>query len=141
MAAILDALPDAVDLACLGGDTFTFTVTAPAALVSGKEWLAQIRSTSDAAAVDATFTITPPTVADGPAYLTLPAAETARLLEGAPLVRVYRKASGRGVTTSAMLPQYTGVWDVQVSGVGGADPVTTLAAGKITITLDVSRLP
>lgn len=136
--ASLDATPDTVDLAGYAGDTLTFTVTAPSALVDGKEWLAQVRSAKDAAVVDATFTVLPPTVADGPATLTLSAADTARLCEGAPVVRVSRRR-GRTLPTPLLVQQYSGMWDVQISEPGGLDPVITLAAGLITVDLDVSR--
>jgi hypothetical protein len=41
----------------------------------------------------------------------------------------------------ASIQRYSGVWDVQVSGSGGADPVNTLAQGSLTIDMDVSRTP
>ena len=83
--------------------------------------------------MDAEFVVTPP-VADGdPAYLVLSAAETARLVGTGTTTRVVRAG------VALMLAQYAGVWDVQVSGVGGVDPVTTLAKGALTIEIDVTR--
>ena len=128
------SIPGTVDIKGYAGDTLTRSVTAPAALVDGLEWTAQIKAARDSDVVDAEFTITPPAVAGGPAYLVLPAAETARLVEGAAVRRV-RTAAGQ----TAYEAVYEGVWDCQVSGVDGADPVTTLVQGKVTITLDVSR--
>lgn len=136
--ANLDATPGTVDLAVYSGDTFTFMVTAPAALVEGREWLAQVRSAKDGVTVDAEFTVTPPTVPDGPAYLTLWAADTTRLCEGAPIVRITRRR-GKTLPSPMLVQQYQGMWDVQVSAPGGIDPVTTLAAGQLTCELDVSR--
>lgn len=134
--AKLSAVPQTVDLEAYGGDTFTLAVTAPAALVDGRVWTAQIRDTRTSDTVDATFTITPPAVADGPAYLTLPADVTEGLLAGAPLVNRVNPRTG----ALYAVPMYSGQWDVQVAGAGGADPVTTLAQGTFTCTVDVTRL-
>lgn len=135
--ATLSSVPQSVDLSAYGGDTFSFSITAPSALVDGMEWLAQIRSANDSTLIDAVFDIIPPTVPDGPAFLTLPSSETRRLVEGSGL-QVVRKL---GVAQPMMVQQYKGVWDCQVSGVGGIDPVVTLVVGTITIDLDVSRAP
>ena len=130
----INGIPTNVPITWLGGDTLTFTVTAPDSVVAGMEWLAQVRSSEDAATVDATFAITPPAVADGPAYLTLSAAETARLVGLGTIVQ-------RGGPTPRAIQQYKGVWDVQVATPGGLDPVRTLAKGTLTLEADVSRLP
>jgi len=63
----------------------------------------------------------------------LSAAETARLVGSGTTQRVVRAG------VALMMAQYAGVWDVQVSGPGGADPVTTLAKGGLTIETDVTR--
>jgi len=134
-AVAINGIPDEVPITWTGGDTLTFSVTAPSSIVDGMEWLAQVRSAVDAP-VDATFQITPPTVANGPAYLTLPASETARLTTSlGRLVRVVR----RGTVTGRTVQQYQGVWDVQVAAPGGLDPVRTLAKGTLTLQSDVSR--
>lgn len=131
---VLDTRPQLVDITHYGSDTLTIEVTAPASLVSGKEWLAQIKTKKEDMVPSASFTITPPAVADGPAYLILPSAESARLLGLGTAVRE-RTSAG----TMAVVQKYTGFWDCQVSATGGADPVTTLVQGKITIEIDVSR--
>ena len=92
--AKLSAVPQTVDLEAYGGDTFTLAVTAPAALVDGRVWTAQIRDSRTSDTVDATFTITPPAVPDGPAYLTLPAEVTEGLLTGAPVVNRVNPRTG-----------------------------------------------
>ena len=125
----INGIPASVPITWLGGDTLTFTVTAPSTVVDGMEWLAQVRA-DVGAPVDATFTITTPTVPDGPATLTLPAAETARLVGLGQVVR-------SGART---VQQYKGVWDVQVAAPGGVDPVRTLAKGSLTLEADVSRV-
>lgn len=113
----ISAVPQTVDVAGYVGDTLTIVVTAPSALVDGLGWSAQIRSANDATEVAATFAITPPTVADGPAYLVLSTA------------------------ASTALGVFSGVWDVQVAAAGGVDPVITLARGKFTQEMDVTRAP
>lgn len=121
--ATLDTSPKIVDLIGYAGDTLTVMVTAATAVIAGRVWTAQIRASAGAASVDATFTITVPTVTDGPAFLVLPASETARLF-----------SSGVGKV-------YAGVWDCQLAPAGGGDPVTTLVQGRITIPADVTRSP
>lgn len=132
--ASLDTRPDTVDITHYAGDTLTIKVTAPDALVAGRGWTAQIRADRAATTVDASFTITPPTVADGPAYLVLPAAESARLAGTGTRKRVVRSG------VAVLVATYSGVWDCQVADPLG-DPVTTLVQGSITIEADVSRLP
>ena len=112
----LDSTPGRVDLVGYAGDTLTVTITAPDTLVAGKVWAAQVRATRDPGApVDATFTITPPAVADGPAYVVLAADDTALL---------------------AATGEYAGQWDCQVSN---AVETRTLAQGSITIKVDVTQ--
>jgi hypothetical protein len=130
--AVLDARPQNVDCSIYAGDTFTLAVIAPAELVEGMTWLAQVRAAPDATQVDATWTVTPPTTPGGPAYITLPSATTTLLAQSAPLVRSSRAASAPSVQ------RYQGVWDCQVSA-AGQDPVKTLVKGTLTIDLDVSR--
>lgn len=111
----LTNVPMVQDLIAYAGDTLSFTITAPASAVAGLVWKAQVRQSSKAETVDATFVIVPPSVADGPAQVTLLAVDTARLGD------------------------YYGVWDCQVSAPGGGDPVRTLARGNFTCEGDVSR--
>ena len=132
--AKLSTAPQTVDVDAYAGDTLTIQVTAPDALVAGREWSAQVRSAADSALVDAEFTITPPSVADGPAYLILPSDVTAALVTGGTLTTML--ASGRTIVEG----KYVGVWDVQLAPAGGGDPVTTLARGTLIITGDVTRV-
>jgi hypothetical protein len=128
----LDFTPDIVPLKGLAGDTLSFTVKVPTAFIAGREWSAQVRSVPGSPGVDATFNITPPTVTDGHATLTLSSADTARLatLGGTQAVRI--GGSGKAVV-------YTGVWDCQLAPAGGGDPTTTLVRGPISIDGDVTR--
>ena len=133
--AIISTVPELIDFEHYGGDTLTITVTAPSALVDALDWAAEIRRTRDAVTVDAVFTITPPSVADGPAYLVLPSDEVERLATlGPPVLR--RVPTSRGVRDVVQL--YAGVFDCQVSA-AGADPVTTLFQGTLTLFADVTR--
>lgn len=129
----LDVRPESVDILGYAGDTLTITVVAPASLVNAKAWTAEIRSAIDATTVDAEFVITPPTVADGPAYLVLDAATT-RLLASSGVLRKIRTREG----TTVEVLRYKGVWDCQVSA-AGLDPVRTLVKGTISIDQDVTR--
>lgn len=134
--AVLDARPQTIECATYAGDTFTLAIIAPAELVEGRVWLAQLRAAPDATAIDATWDVTPPVTPGGPAYITLPSAVTTALAQSAPITRSSRAAAAPNVQ------RYQGVWDVQVSGPpAGADPVKTLVRGTLTIDLDVSRVP
>jgi hypothetical protein len=133
--ATLDTRPEVVDVHHYGGDTLTLKVTAGAALgAAAMQWDAQVKSTRAVDTVDATFIITLPPADGDPAYLTLPAAVVAALVEGAPTVT---RRDARGVTRT--IAQYTGDWDCQISN-EGSDPVRTLAQGQLMIDLDVTRL-
>lgn len=118
--AKISTLRKQVDLEHLSGDTLTISVKAPAALVDGLEWHAQVRISTGDADIQAEFDISPPVVPGEPAFLVLKAADTGRL------------APDGG--------QFAGVWDVQVSAPGGLDPVITLAGGKLSLKPDVTRL-
>jgi hypothetical protein len=131
----ISTIPDEVDIIHLAGDTLTISITAPSAVVDGKQWDGQVRSARDASTVDATFTITPPAVADGPAFAVLSAADSRALGDLGTYVEV-----PTGLNGLRSLIRYIGVWDVQVSDAGG-DPVTTLAHGLLTIEQDVTRTP
>lgn len=133
--ASLDTTPDNVDITHYAGDTLTIKITAPFSMVNGKDWLAQVRSSKSSAQVDSTFIVTKPVVDGDSAFLVLPAAETTRLVANAQTRRVVRDG------VALLMAQYKGVWDCQISGTGGTDPVTTLAQGALTIELDVSRAP
>lgn len=137
--ATLSTIPGTADIEHYAGDTLTIKVTAPDSLVTGREWLAQVKASRDATTPDSTFVITPPAQAGDPAYLVLPAAETARLAGTLGVPATVRRQSGFNTIEVRSVLNYKGVWDVQISGANGTDPVTTLAQGSITITLDVSR--
>lgn len=80
--------------------------------VTGRTYAAQIRATADATTVLASFTCAISNAAGGVVTATLPAATTAALTPG------------------------VGVWDLQETN---GTVVTTLLAGPVTITQDVTR--
>lgn len=127
--AELDVRPKVVDVAGYAGDTLTLKITVTGMDLTTALWEAQVRLTADAAVTAAVFAITPPTAADGPAYITLDAATTRLLGESG----VTRKISGRSIQ------RFSGVWDCQVSS-AGIDPVRTLVQGALTIDLDVTKV-
>ena len=130
----LDFTPKVVNLKCHAGDTASFRVFASTAFVAGRVWTAQVRSASGSALVDATLQVVPPTVTDGPAYLTLTSADSARLAAMGNGVQVMRLTGGGEAPVL-----YSGVWDCQVAPVGGGDPTNTVAHGSVTISGDVTR--
>lgn len=124
-------IPKVVDVRHLAGDTLTLRVLLPVGFDDGLEWHAQVRSAKGSSVVDAEFDILTdpdPQVR----YLVLASAETRRLADSG--VSVVDNRTGR---TRSMV--YSGHWDVQVSGPGGVDPVTTLAGGALILELDVTR--
>lgn len=132
--ADVDTRPEVVNITHYAGDTLTISVTAPASVVEGQVWSAQVRPSRDPTApLDATFTITPPTVADGPAFLVLSSVDCARLAGTGVVVQRTWKGTTYAVQT------YTGEWDCQVAAPGGPDPVRTLVQGTLTIEADVTR--
>jgi len=99
------------------GDTETISVaikdSAGAAVdITGRTYAAQIRSTTDASTVVATFSCTITSAAAGTLAASLSAATTAALTPG------------------------LGVWDLQETN---GTTVTTLLAGPVTIVQDVTR--
>ena len=122
----IDTRPEVVDIRHYAGDTLSIRVNAPSEFVAGREWSAQVRSDREVSQVDAVFDVA---VDATGAVLTLTAEQTRTLASGGALVRM----------TRASVMRYTGEWDVQVSGPGGTDPVTSLAQGRLTIDLDVTR--
>lgn len=129
MADKIDARPQEVDISLYAGDTFTLAITAPPELTDGKDWLAQVRLTNDAATVDATWLVQEPDGLGGPGYITLTSDMTRDLAN----MGVMRTKAGRSFL------RYSGVWDCQLS-LAGTDPVTTLGRGTIEVDLDVSRI-
>ena len=134
MMATLDTTPAVVDVTHYGGDTLTIEMTVPAAVTAASpDWSAQLRQARDSPSIDAEFTIIPPEVPGGLAYLVLDSATTSALVAGGAIVT--RRREGRAVT----VVQYTGLYDCQVSD-AGSDPVRTLIQGLLTIEMDVTRL-
>lgn len=128
--ADITTVPQIVNITHYAGDTLTIVVTAPSSLVAGRTWDAQVRSSRESTTVDGTFDITPPTLADGPAYLVLQQEVTSALGAMGELVT---DRSGKSTI------KYNGVWDCQVSA-DGDDPVTTLVQGNISFIRDVTRI-
>ena len=119
MAAI-STLRGQVDITHLSGDTLRISVKAPTDAVEFMEWDAQVRTTTASDQIEAIFDIVPPAIPGDPAFLTLSAADTARLAPPG--------------------EQFSGVWDCQISPPGGGDQVTTLCGGKLTLKPDVTRM-
>lgn len=140
--SIIDTRPQIVDIYHYAGDTLTIQVVVSDGMSTGMTWRAQVRTSRDITSPDASFTISP--TADG-AVLTMPASETTRLAqEGGVLLTGLELRNAVAITPTALPPgtvtmlRYSGEWDVQISAPGG-DPVTTLAQGKFTLDMDVSR--
>ena len=135
----LDTRPQTVDILHYAGDTLSITITAPSGVVASMVWKGQIRSSRDAVGVDAEFVITPNSSG---ATVVLPSSVCAELastgvtLRGSALQRADPQPWSPRITG---LQRYSGVYDVQVGGTAGAEPVRTLVQGVITIDMDVSR--
>lgn len=139
-AQTLDTRPQVVDIYHYAGDTLTIRVTAPAGVIAGMVWTGQIRSARDASAIDAEFLITPDETGASvvlPAAISASLASTGAVLSGAALRRADPQPWSQKITA---LQRYIGVYDVQVSGPGGAEPVRTLVQGTLTLDMDVSRI-
>lgn len=119
MAAI-STLRGTVDITHLAGDTLTISVKAPASIVDGMEWHAQVRASTGDPQILAEFDIVLPVIPGEPGFLVLAAAITGSLAPPG--------------------EQFLGVWDCQLSGPGGVDPVTTICGGKLKFVADVTRL-
>lgn len=113
----LDSRPQVINIDHYAGDTLTLHVKIDPVVVAGRDWKAQVRARQDSQRVDAEFVILPSTLDPNVVNVVLRSADCQQLAR-------------RG--------KYTGFWDVQLSD-GGADPVTTLAYGKLTIFPDVTR--
>ena len=89
--------------------------------------------------IDATFAIV-----SGPSpdprslvhYVSLSSAQTAHLCDDLGSVVTVRE---KGSTKENTIKRYIGRYDIQISGVGGADPVITVGTGELIIDLDVTR--
>jgi hypothetical protein len=128
----LDTRPESVDVLAYAGDTLELTVVAPGSLVTGKTWKADVKATTDAVAIDASWDITPPVANGGPAFITLDSATTRLLASMGTQTRAKNRA-GKVVDVI----RYTGVFDVQIS-LAGSDPVRTLLKGTLAIDQDVT---
>lgn len=124
----LSTVPMVVDVHHYSGDTLSLLVEIPAAVVAGRDWDAQVRSSRDALTPDADFVIIPGGTADQ-WILQLPGATVTELVDTKGVVV---RVDGKQVT------RYVGVYDAQIS-VGGLDPIQTVVQGTLTIDLDVTR--
>jgi hypothetical protein len=112
----LSTIPQEVNIDHYSGDTLTLHVAISVADIAGRQFFAQVRRTKHATKIDATFTVTvTPTGCD----LKLPSAASKAL---------------------TLHKDYEGYWDVQLSTVAGADPVTTLGYGVMRLHSDVTRV-
>lgn len=134
MADDISTEPQVVNIKHYGGDTLTVKITVPAGYADGLDWDAQVRSVRNAATVDATFLIQQPAAPGDPGYITLLAAECARLI-GMGTTRKERAPDG----SLRSIQSYAGVYDCQVSD-AGLDPVKTLVQGDLLLSMDVTRL-
>ena len=112
---LLSTLPQVVDIDHYAGDTLTLHVKADTALIAGRVFTGQVRSTRSSPRVDAQFSV----------ILTA---------EGADIVLL--SAKGLELTKRG---DYSGFWDVQLAMPDGSDPVTTLACGELRLHTDVTR--
>lgn len=127
MATIVGVLPGDAPLQGIRGDKWgPITFTAQTELdLSGRTWIAQIRTTKDEpATVVAEFTVDSSDAADGIIRLTLPPTESAGLVTG-PAAGF---STGKG----------TYYYDVQATLVSDATDVKTWFAGKVSVVGDVS---
>lgn len=136
----IDARPASVGVSCLSGNTLTIRVITPVLYSPSQfEWAAQVRATSVSDTVDATFAVTPGTSRDpdlAVTYLSLSSSQTTHLCEDLGALVVVRE---KGSTAENTIKRYTGRYDIQISGVGGVDPVITVGTGELVIDLDVTR--
>lgn len=112
-----DTRPTEVDIDHYAGDTLSIRVNVSSTIVAGRFWKAQVRTKRTDPVAAAEFTCYPD--ASG-ATVVLTSADCKLL-------------AAEGI--------YKGFWDVQVSGAGGVDPVTTFAQGDLRIHPDVTRQP
>lgn len=137
--ATIDTRPEVVNIYSVSGNTLTIKVRTPVLYTVGMEWTAQVRSTSNAATVDAEFVVTPGTSPDpqeAVTYLSLSSSVTAHLCHDH---GVLTKVRPKGSTVENTIMRYTGQYDIQLSGPGGTDPVITVGSGELIIDLDVTR--
>lgn len=113
--ASIDSRPEVINIDHYSGDTLTLNVKIASEVVGTREWSAQVRRKTESRRVDASFVVVPN--AEG----------VSLVLENEQCQRLTRHG------------KYTGYWDVQLAEAGGADPVTTLAHGKLTVHPDVTR--
>jgi hypothetical protein len=111
-----DTRPTQVDIDHYAGDTLSIRINVDAATVNGRTWKAQVRSERTSATVAGEFDVLPD------------ATGCTIMLES----DICKTLAANGV--------YKGFWDVQVyEPVGGPDPVTTFAGGRLNIHPDVTR--
>lgn len=135
----LDTRPQKVDVIHYAGDTLNIRILADASVTDGMTWNADLKQAKDSPTVDASFTILPPDVSGGPAYLQLDSATTRALAMGQPVTMINpTSAEARAGVAPRAVQQYSGIWDCQVSD-NGSDPVRTLVQGTLIIEMDVTQ--
>lgn len=139
--ANIDTRPQVVNINHLSGNTLTIKVKTPVLYGAGLVWTAQVRRTSNADLVDATFSVaagTSPDPEEAVHYLSLSSATTAHLCQDFGVLTTVRD---KGSVAENTIKRYTGRYDIQISGPNGTDPVITLGTGELLIDLDVTRTP
>ena len=112
---VLSTLPQVVDIDHYAGDTLPIHIKISAALIGGRVFTAQVRSTRNSPKVDATFAV----------LLNAQGADI--VLSSADCLELTKRGD------------YSGFWDVQLAMPNGSDPVTTLACGELRLHTDVTR--
>jgi len=139
VAGTIDTRPQVVNINHLSGNTLTIKVRTPVLYAAGLVWSAQVRSSSTSTVVDATFTITTGASTDPQEavhYVSLSSSQTMHLCEDLGSTITVRE---KGSTKENTIKRYVGRYDIQISGVNGADPVITVGTGELLIDLDVTR--
>lgn len=124
----LSTVPMVVDVHHYGGDTLSLLVEIPAAVVAGRDWDAQVKSSREALTTDAVFDIIPGGTAD----------EWIMQINGATITELIDTKGVLVRVDGKQITRYVGVYDAQIS-VGGLDPIQTVVQGTLTIDLDVTR--
>lgn len=145
MAQEISTVPEIVNIIHYGGDTLVMGVTIAADFVPANAlWAADVKAAREDPDAQASFTISYEIDADR-YLLTLSAADARMLVDsygvlysGAQVKTIAPELFAAGLTTLRM---FTGDWDVQMSGENGADPVLTLAQGRLSVWRDVTRTP
>src|SRR6188768_2612741 len=111
MANILNTRPEEVDVEAYAGDTTTIKIVAPTALVGGMVWHAGIKARRSSSKNDASFVVTPPEVAGGPAYITLTSEDSLALMG----IANARAQEANAPSQHSVVNEYIGYWNCQIS--------------------------